>query len=309
VSDTICSAFWKHTNIRPGNKIYPCCRFKTSIGEFDGNLNQVLNSSAYQQLRTASLAGEKISGCAKCYHEEKHGRESTRQKFNREYTADTVELKFLEIGFDNVCNLTCDGCGPEFSSAWANKLNKISVKPTVVQSPINHVPETVTKVLFLGGEPLMTNSHVKFLQRVPDINQVSLVYNTNGTFLLTDGLICLLRQFKNVEFIVSIDGYGHTNTRVRSGSNWEDIIKFINQLVELNFKFTIHTTLHQNNWQDIDQLSNWINHNGWPWTVNILTYPQHLDVAELPMDQKNQLIDKLVQHNLPDSVYIIKHLL
>ena len=77
-----CSAFWNHTNIRSGNRIYPCCRFKTSIGQFDGDVGNVLNIPEYKKIREANAKGEFIKGCEKCWYEEKIGHKSLRQEFN-----------------------------------------------------------------------------------------------------------------------------------------------------------------------------------------------------------------------------------
>ena len=56
-----CSAFWNHTNIRSGNRIYPCCRFKTSIGQFDGDVGNVLHIPEYKKIREANAKGEFVS--------------------------------------------------------------------------------------------------------------------------------------------------------------------------------------------------------------------------------------------------------
>ena len=58
-----CSAFWNHTNIRSGNRVYPCCRFKHSVATFDGDIDNVLHSTAYQDLREQSAKGQFIKGC------------------------------------------------------------------------------------------------------------------------------------------------------------------------------------------------------------------------------------------------------
>ena len=97
-----CSAFWNHTNIRSGNRVYPCCRFKRSIDTFDGDVDNVLHSDAYKDLREQSAKGEFIKGCEKCFYEEKIGHKSLREEFNEKYTMDKVDLKFLEIGFDQL---------------------------------------------------------------------------------------------------------------------------------------------------------------------------------------------------------------
>ena len=77
-----CSALYNHTNIRAGNRIYPCCRFKKQIATFDGDLDNVLLSKEYSELRQR-FDKEQIPECQKCWDEEDAGVESERQVFNK----------------------------------------------------------------------------------------------------------------------------------------------------------------------------------------------------------------------------------
>lgn len=298
---TKCAAFWKHTNIRSDNRIFPCCRFKTPIATFDGDLINILNSKEYKKLRNTDVS--KLPQCSKCMYEEANGKESLRQQFNKKYDTDSVELEFLEIGFDNICNLTCDGCWSEFSSAWAKKENVIHYTSI---NEIAEVPASIKKVLFLGGEPLMTNRHKRFLLLINQPKDVELIYNTNGTFLLDRQLIELLRKFKSVTFILSIDGYDSLNTKVRSGSKWEDILTFIKQINTLGFTLEINTVLHLNNWQGISDLEKFVKSLKVKWTVNVLTYPQKLDIRNY--ENKLEIIKLIKTTNIPNKNYVIKHL-
>lgn len=273
---TKCAAFWKHTNLRSDNRIFPCCRFKHHVQAFDGNLTNVLTSAEYQELRRKSGNNEYIAGCKKCYDEEELGKLSLRQEFNEKYDTDTVELKFFEVGFDNICNLTCDGCWEEFSSSWGKKINlknELIVRST---TDIEFIPDTIDKILFLGGEPMMSSRHKRFLKKFKDLSSLTVIYNTNGTFMLDAETIELLLMCKKAEFIVSIDAYGSLNNKVRSGSNWQDILNFLDQLTFYKFKFSIHTVIHLNNWMGLKDLANFIHKNGYCWSTNILTYPPHL---------------------------------
>lgn len=303
--ETKCAAFWHHTNVRGDNRVFPCCRFKAPVQEFAGDLDNVLHSPQYQILREQSSLNQPIAGCEKCYYEEANGKESLREQFNRDYDTKNISLEFLEIGFDNICNLTCDGCWGEFSSSWAKKNNPnvIHIKSTV---EIVEVPDTVNKILFLGGEPLMTTRHRKFLKLVKNKSSTSVTYNTNGTFLLDDETLELLAQFKHVKFILSIDGYKELNNQVRSGSNWEDIIKFIDQIQSTKFELVIHTVIHSNNWHGLKDMSDFINVSKLSWTTNILTYPANLDIANLP--DKTICADLIESINIPNKEYILKHL-
>ena len=299
---TKCAAFWKHTNIRGDNRIFPCCRFKRPVAVFDKSISNILESDVYEKLRQSDVS--KMPECSKCMHEEANGRKSLRQEFNEKYDTDIVELKFLEIGFDNICNLTCDGCWSEFSSAWAKKeTGKLSYTEL---DEITEVPDTIEKILFLGGEPLMTNRHESFLRRISQPERVEVIYNTNGTFLLKDNIVDLLEKFKNVKFILSIDAYGELNDKVRSGSKWQDIINFITQIKQLGFALEVNSVLHLNNWHGIVDLENFIKGIEVDWTVNVLTYPQHLDIANYK--DKNEIVDLIKQTSIPNKDYVINHL-
>jgi sulfatase maturation enzyme AslB (radical SAM superfamily) len=318
--DTMCSAFWKHTNIRSGNNIFPCCRFKYPVAKFDGDVDKILHLPVYEKLRHDSANGIPIKGCSKCYQEDAQGKAilpnevkagaSTRQEFNEHYTADSVQLEYLEAGFDNICNLMCVMCSGVYSNKWANIENpdispKLNIKDT---DEFVNIPDTITHVEFLGGEPLMTNRHKTFLQKLKDRSKVTVVYNTNGTFLLDATTILLLKECKEVFFYVSIDAYGKLNDKVREGSNWEDIEKFITQLNELDFKFQIHSVLHSENWKGFNELEQWINDNNFNWRIMACTYPTELDPVNLKQDDKSLLIDMIKSSNIPNKDYFIEHL-
>lgn len=299
-----CAAFWKHTNIRNSNKIYPCCRYKTPVATFDGDVEGILHSEVYQTLRESVY----LEGCAKCYYEESQGKQSLRQRFNEEYDTDIVELKYLELGLDNICNLTCDGCFGDFSSEWSkieqpNKPNEYHIRST---KDFNNVPDSVDKILFLGGEPLMTKRHLKVLELVKDKHSTSITYNTNGMFLLDIETREIFKQFKKIDFILSIDGYGKLNDTVRSGSSWDDILKFISQVKELKLDLSVNSVLHINNWQGIVDLEHFINELNVKWIVNVLTYPAHLDIINYNKPQ--EIIELINQTNIPNKDYVIKHL-
>lgn len=307
--DTLCSAFWKHTNIRNNNLIYPCCRFKTPIQKFDGNVESVLKSEVYELLRSNSASGVKIDGCTKCYYEESQGKESLRQKFNSEYKINTVSLEFLEVGLDNICNLTCDGCWAEFSSSWSEKQYPDKPKSFHIRSSqdLDNLPDSLNRILFLGGEPLMTRRHYKILEKVEDRSKVTVTYNTNGTFKLDDDTITLLRQFKEVNFIVSVDGFDKLNEQVRSGSVWNDIVDFITSVQDFKFALVVHTVIHLNNWHGLRDLAEFIKESNLNWTTNILTYPEHLDIRNVSNKLECKSYIQSIP-NLPNKNYILKHL-
>ena len=302
-----CAALYNHTNIRGGNRIYPCCRYKENIMWFDGDVGKILDSYMYRKLR-ADMELDWLPGCGKCKHEEELGVESLRQKFNKHYTMSDPKLRYLEVGFDNICDLTCDGCWEEWSSAWWAKKNP-NLPPkqgiTSTEEFIN-IPDTVDRVVFLGGEPLMTSRHRKFLESLNSLESIKVEYFTNGMHKLTEDDYQILNKCKHVHFTISIDGYHVLNETVRSGSIWSRVQKTVDEIAD-TFDYTIHTTIHKNNWQGLPELAVWAK-NYKKWTTNVLTYPQELDIINLEQCDKKQLIEWLSIYDIPNRQYIKAHL-
>ena len=304
---TFCSAFWSHTNIRGGNRIFPCCRYKTAVQQFNGDVDSILLSTQYSELRKNSEAGIENKNCQKCYDEESLGKSSLRQWFNENYSADTVSLKYLEVGFDNICNLTCDGCWEEWSSSWWIKKNPNGIPKAGILSTEEcfNIPLTLEKIVFLGGEPLMTNRHRTFLEQLPDLSQLAVTYYTNGMFDLTERDHAVLSKCQSVHFIVSIDAHGKLNDTVRSGSDWNTIESFVNKLP---YRKTINSVLHRNNWHGFSELHNWIHQHKLDWRVNILTYPYMLSINTLNKKESETLLKTISSLNIPNKEYIISYI-
>jgi len=308
---TFCSAFWKHTNIRPGGRIFPCCRFKHSIGTTDGDLESVLHSEAYEELRKLSSTGEYISGCEKCYYEESIQHKSLRQEFNENYKADNVGLEYLEIGIDNLCNLTCDGCNSEFSTSWRAKEIRETGKANydyMTIDTIKSVPDTVTKVLFLGGEPLSTKRHLELLKLIKDPTKVDVVYNTNAMYMPDKENEAIWAKFKSVMFIVSIDGVGKVAESVRSETKWMHVQRFIEYITTKKYKLEFNTVIHINNYKDIENITNYVRGFNADWYINVLTYPLLLDIKHLPDQEKEYIKNISAKLDLPTKDFIINHL-
>jgi sulfatase maturation enzyme AslB (radical SAM superfamily) len=306
---TTCAALYNHTNLRGGNRIYPCCRFKKSIQTFDGDVKNILHTDEYENLRNRLEFGEKLEECSKCWHEESLGKKSLRQWFNEQYSTDEVKLKYFEVGFDNICDLTCDSCWEEWSSSWWVKKNPALPPKQGVTSTteLRNIPESIEKVVFLGGEPLMTNRHQRFLESFDTLKNLEVEYFTNGMHSLDQSSIALLSKCKHVKFTISIDGYGVLNQQVRSGSNWTTITEFVKKL-PFDFTKVIHTTIHTNNWHGLLDLYNWCKINQYAWTTNVLTFPKELDIINLEQSNKKQLIDILNSIDVPNREYIQAHL-
>lgn len=274
-----CSALYNHTSIRNGNKVYPCCRFKKQLTTFDGDVENILNSKEYIELRER-FKHEKLPECSKCWEQEEKGIKSVRQYFNEDFNCDEVKLRYLEIGFDNICNMKCVMCGPEYSNQFTGE--------TITTKPLYNVPN-LEKLIFLGGEPLMNKRYLRFLKNLNRQN-LDLTIITNGMFKLTDDWKTLLRECRKVKFFVSVDGYGKLNEQTRIGSKWNIITETVKDL-ETEWKVVINTIVHKKNFKGMKRLKEWVGDR--IWQINILTYPTHLKINE---EQEKELTINFKQY-------------
>ena len=301
-----CAALYNHTNVRGGNRVYPCCRYKQPIQTFDGDIGNILHSKEYNKLReNFSLDNP---NCAKCKAEEEIGVESLRERLNKKYQTSFVDLRYLEVGFDNICDLACDGCWEEWSSSWWVKKNpgQSPKKGITSTEEFVNIPDTVDKVVFLGGEPLMTNRHRKFLESFDTLENLQVEYFTNGMHKLIEEDYQLLSQCNKVHFTVSIDGVGALNEEVRGNSIWSKVVDTLDEIAD-TFDHTIHTTIHKNNWHGLPELAEFTKKYA-NWTTNLLTFPKELDIINLEQCDKDNLISITEVYKIPNSHYIKAHL-
>lgn len=309
---TICSAFWKHTNIRPGNRIYPCCRFKSPVTEFDGDISKVLNSETYIRLRDESAQGRKISGCEKCYYEEEIGHKSLRQEFNEQYDTETVELKYLEIGIDNLCNMACDGCNSEYSTKWIEKEKTMYGKAKHDYLSINEVsavPDSVEKILFLGGEPLLTKRHLDILKLHNNPKICRVFYNTNASTIPDQKCLDVWKNFDDIKFIASLDGLGEVNEQVRHGSKWTETVSFLDWCRDNDYELSINSVIHRNNLFNVLDMKEFVDDYTDDWYVNVLTYPRHLDIKTHDKETLDAFLIDLEKADIPNKEFIRNHIL
>ena len=221
--------------------------------------SQVLNSPDLKQIRRTMLRGDWPGACERCRQVEEAGGTSSRNHFNKRYGhwyADSIDqtaedgtlarpaVRYADVRFGNVCNLTCRMCGPGASRLWADHFNAVQPRQYLIpaeslraarednwvkrqswQGLVQECLPSVEGFNFGGGEPLMIPEMVELLEfciasgRAPEID---LAYNTNIT-VLPDKVTRLWSRFRSVSLVCSIDGFGAVNEYIRRPSEWRDI--------------------------------------------------------------------------------------
>jgi len=96
------------------------------------------------------------------------------------------------------------------------------------------------------------------------------------------------------------------NEQVRGNSIWSTVVNTLDKIAD-TFEYTIHTTIHKNNWHGLPELKEFTKKYA-KWTTNVLTYPKKLDIINLEQCDKQKLLDILDEFDIPNKQYIGTHL-
>ena len=152
----LCLAKWKqvslHLQTGMNNSCYHPPLHRISIEDIGRNPSALHNTEHKKQQRVAMLAGHKPSECQYCWNMEAHDKLSDRHYRSGEPWAvvdfkkianstgleDDVVPSYVEVNFNNVCNLACSYCSPQFSSTWAQEVDRLGGYPT---STVHNSPD------------------------------------------------------------------------------------------------------------------------------------------------------------------------
>lgn len=250
MSKTWCALPWIHMCVRPNEQIKPCCRFQFEDG--DADIAPTIehfdpNNSYWTKLRQDMLDGVQRHECRKCYEQERvltkdSPNQSLRNWMNSVFstvdaeqcTSAALDLRYIEMSLDNLCNFECKMCDSKFSSKLQLRDQHMGWRVHKKLEPNFEKFDRfdLTKLEYiklLGGEPLLSPNLKPFLNYISSrgaaAEQIQLQISTNGSKPLEDSLIERLQRFKHIEISVSLDTYDKSNDYQRIGGFYELIFK------------------------------------------------------------------------------------
>lgn len=216
MSDIYCKAPWTSVSYMPGGKYAPCCAWAGDAFDSREEMTEVVGG--------AFLRGEVPTQCQGSCPSDRSGWRGEFAEFDTDY--ENHQIHFLDFRNNNLCNMKCRSCSPNFSSAWAseNKQKQIALHEAASIDDIDL--SQCKKVYFAGGEPLLNPQHYTVLEKI--IAQDScpvLMYSTNLSVLSYKDkhVRDLWPHFERVNVHASIDAIGPYAEVVRSGTDWQDV--------------------------------------------------------------------------------------
>lgn len=322
IPKTYCVYPFISSSLQADNTVLPCGQFmKSHLFQKIIPINDVRQGTIMKEMRQKMLNGERVDGC-QCYAEEDIGISSMRQAGIKRhgFTTDTV-IKKLEIVMDNICNIKCRSCGSSNSHTWYEDEIQIYGKSFVDKK---YVKNTLYKDLdlsnldtleILGGEPMFspgTRDFFKFLKEKNIIQNLYIQISTNGTIEPKDILLQSLIECNELKLNISIDGFGHYNDYIRSGSNWTDIEKnllFYDKLIDLRknkkTQIQVHTAVSIYNVNQLDLLNEYISEYfpRFEKTFQLVQFPVFLSIKNTPLEFKKIVSEYIKDKKIIDYLY------
>lgn len=340
-----------HTNIKQEGKVSCCWRFTGKLDDYTKNsLRKIWNNDNIRNVRKDLIQGEKNTWCNSCWDMENSGAKSTRQQCledynhlvknldvekikNNNYFVDTKNIKSIEIRFDNICNLMCRHCSPEYSSMWENAVKKdnnlmslmkeystyrkqnyhMKLTDNIIKEITENFAPHLEEILIAGGEPLYHEKHYNFINNLlPFADNIMLSYNTNLSTLeyKKQNILPLWKKFRKILMRVSIDGDRNCYDYVRVNYNSdiykvEKNIKQVQKLNNISLSATCTTSI-LNVTRFVDIIEYYLS-LGVFFHTSIVQYPKALNIKLLPHCLKEIIANDYYNwtNNIEENIYTL----
>ena len=344
ISKTWCSHLWNHQFIGPGGQVKPCCRFlKSQVPKNfqinkDNTSRKIFESEFMNSIRKKMLKGEKVKGCQRCYDEENSNKKlSLRQRYNNyEYINNNLninkpQISYLELCFNNLCNLRCRMCNPYYSTNWNQDWFQLTGDSKTYKFNLNtkflDIKSTGYNIRYIkmtGGEPFLIKEYEKILEQLVELgysSRILLEYSTNITIKPSKKLIQLWKKFKSVEIALSLDGTSSIIEYIRFPTKWKQIQTNIKEIFNLstdlnNIIYVTRPTVMIYNILNIPKTGKWVESmmNNYSKKANYIFEPTHLEfpkelsVTVFPKKIKQIIQEKLIRYSSSKNIKQVKYI-
>ncbi len=266
-SKTFCSLPWDTLDTIPDGTLAPCCYFdvhKRIEVSKNSSIEDYVNSAILKSVKEKMLGGEKPNECTFCYKREEAGGISPRTKLSDKATYEQivknekVVFKNLHLRNSNICDLKCRSCGPFCSTAWnSDYLNLYPEKSAMIFNiaknyknifmEIKNLIPHLNHLYLSGGEPLLDKSLDKVLElyssNTNEDKYLHIQTNLSNDKLISSTIGEKVKNIKNCNILISIDGVGREAEFIRKGKVWDAFDKRLNNLLRSKGYFNIIFTM------------------------------------------------------------------
>jgi len=220
----------------------------------------VLHNTPHKlKMQQLMLDGHRPDECHMCWHIEDSDPDAVSDRIlkSQDWKDRIADLKvdteyvppFIEVVFDNYCNLTCSYCDSGQSSSWAAKIHKQPLPLTTDHRELYskiHIDPGATKQDYLeawlkwwpairdqvqtlkisGGEPLMSKNFWRFVESLGVAPNLAIAINSNFSVdsKLVKRFASYAPNFRRITISASIDATGNIAEYARQGLNYQQFL-------------------------------------------------------------------------------------
>ncbi len=263
-SSTFCILPFIHINAAVSGHLRPCCNTRAHFPFKDNeiSLNDAFHSKEMYELRRQLSNNEKPDMCKVCWDNELIGMKSQRILSNKKFKdKDELKLSYLDMKFDNKCNLQCRMCSPYSSNLiWKtveqfdelpNHLSYLDMDKKTYDANNNsdkrkqYVIDALPNLTYLkvtGGEPFISEDFLNVLDIAVTSGyskNITLSITTNGT-KFNKKIIEMFSHFKDIHINISIDGVDEVYNYIRYPYDYKLWKERVNNFIAMmNMKYTL----------------------------------------------------------------------
>jgi len=285
ISPSLCLAKWKQVSLHLPTGLNNSC-YHPPLHEIRlediGRGGTGLHNTAYKKdQRKMMLAGTKPAECSYCWAMEDNGKLSDRHYRSGEPWAakdfdfiknssgdEDVVPSYVEVNFNHACNLMCSYCSPQFSSSWADEVERLGGFPTSTthNDPSHFVgrnrpipvrehnpyveafwqwwPELYPELQHFrmtGGEPMLDKNTYRVFDYVLANPKPDLHLNVTSNFSVDEkswqrykGYVKELCEGEKIEHFmqyISLDSFGPQAEYIRHGLDFDLLWDRVNQFL------------------------------------------------------------------------------
>ena len=303
-----CRAPWEGLFVNPDGDFRVCCGGR-SLGNLNKNsLQELLEAGPLAKLREDMLTKGSSDYCTSCHDQHQRTGKSLRDLYNEiddELQVDKFIPKSVDIRWHNTCQLRCNYCNPEWSSAYASwKGIDIKVSETQWQDEVlQHIKNNTTRlhdIQLLGGEPLLLRENIDLLELVDDKTRIGIVTNLSVKNIEDLPVYKKLVEIdNNVAWLVSFENIGDHFEYVRRNATWsltesnyKNLKESVSSSIGVHFTYTLMSAF------TLVDVFDWLysidpNPNNNTSFISTLNHPAWLDLMNFPKEIKEKAIEQI----------------
>ena len=255
-----CYAPWttiQYSGVYNGGGVSPCCEWRDE--KYKGKIEEYQSSEYLNKIKLAMETHNTsfiAFSCQECINTESHGILSARNFIERNINNNKYEIgKINKLDYrpDNLCNLKCRMCSPNSSSLIEEELVSYGLMKLIEKRNTNDVLNfdlsSLRHLAILGGEPTVNKNLFPILDYFIEngmTETVRLQYTTNCTSVNTPWMN-RIKQFKEVNVNLSLDGAGKSYEYIRTGAKWNNVEKNIHKIIKSANDYSINMCIQMVN--------------------------------------------------------------